>query len=97
VVKRALAQLALIVHLGPRRAAILGAEDAAVFVFNERVDAAAVGARNRHADAADEAGRQARVPCDFRPVLAAIGRFEETAPRAAARHLPRDAVRLPER
>ena len=44
VVEGALAQLALVVHLRPRRAAVVGSEDAAIFVFDERVETVAVGA-----------------------------------------------------
>src|SRR5439155_2197319 len=81
----------------PRGAGIVRAEEAAVLVFDERVDAARIGARDRDADLADETFGQPGAPRDLSPRLAAVGRFEEAAARSAARHLILDAIGLPQR
>ena len=52
VVEGALADAARLVHQLPRRAGIVRAEEAAVVVFDERVDAVRVGAGHRDADLA---------------------------------------------
>ena len=97
VVERALPDRPRGVHELPRRARVVGAEEAAVFVLDERVDATGVGAGDGDADLADEPRRQPRIAGDFAPRLAAVGRLEQPAGRSAARHLILDAIRLPHR
>src|SRR5207302_3056724 len=81
----------------PRRAGVVAEEEAAVFGFDLRVEAARVGARDGEADLAENPFRQPGVARDLGPVVAAVARLEDAAAGAAARHLPRVAVRLPQR
>src|SRR5262249_56821042 len=97
VVDRARRVFAAGVDQLPRRARIVGAEEPAVLVLDERVDAVRVRPRNADGDLADEALRHAGVARDLAPRLAAVDRFEEAAARSAARHLIFDAIRLPQR
>src|SRR5205814_1659694 len=71
VVERALTDISSRIHQLPRRAGIVGAEEAAVFVLDQRVDAVRVGARDGDADLADHALRQAWVARDLAPGVAA--------------------------
>src|SRR5262249_51299301 len=97
VVEGALPDVASGIHQLPRRARIVGAEQAAVLVLDERVDAARIGASDRDAYLAEDPWGGAWVACDPAPRPAAVDRFEEAAARTAARHLILDAIRLPER
>ena len=98
VVERALAHVAVVVRHLPRRAGIVAdVEAAGRFVLDERVDAIAVGARDRDADLAPQARRKAGILGDLRPGVAAVGGLEEAAARAAARHAPRRAAGFPQR
>ena len=97
VVERALADVAAGVDHLPGRAGIVGHQQAAVLVLDQRVDAVGIRGRQRDADLADHPRRHARVARDLFPGLAAVGRLEEAAARTAARHLILDAIRLPHR
>ena len=97
VIEGALAHAAGRVHQLPAGAGIVGHEQAAVLVLDERVDAVAVGARHGHADASHHAGGQAWGARDLGPVFAAVGGLEEAAAGTAARHLVLDPIRLPQR
>ena len=96
IVKRALAQTAVFAGHLPGGAAVIGNEDAAIFVFHNGVDALPIRARDRNADLADDARGQSRIARNFRPVVAAIGGLEEAACRSAARQTPRRAIRIPD-
>src|SRR5207247_6709240 len=95
VVESALTDIAARVHQLPRRARICGGEEAPVLGLDQRVHTVRVGARDGDADLADHALRQARVARDLAPGVAAVGRLEQAAAGAAARHLILDAIRLP--
>ena len=96
VVERALPDVAPRVHQLPVRAAVVGAEQAAVLVFDERVDPVRIRLGDRDADLPVHALRQPLVARDFRPRLAAVGGLEQAASGTAARHRVLDAVRLPQ-
>ena len=93
----ALAQIVLGVLFGPRAAAVIGAENAAVARFHQGVYALGIRPRNGDADAPFDAARQSGSVRNILPGIAAIGRFPESAARAAAIHAPRLAADLPER
>ena len=59
VVERALPEAPGRVHQRPARAGIVGREEPAVLVLDERVDAVRIGAGDGDADPADDARRQA--------------------------------------
>src|SRR5207244_13265689 len=61
VVKRPLAQAAILADQLPVGAAVVGAEHAAVIVLHNGIDAAAAGAGNRTPDLADDALGHARI------------------------------------
>ena len=74
------------------------AEEAAVVVLEEGVDAVGVRGRHRQADLADDAPRRhAGVAGDLGPGGAAVDRFEHAAARPAGRHGVLLAEGLPER
>ena len=73
VVPRALAQIALLVRLGPRPAAVVRTEYAAVFRFDNRPQTIRVRGRYRDPDNSDRPFWQALVARDFRPGIAAVG------------------------
>src|SRR5438874_5814830 len=82
---------------GPRRAGIVGPEQAAVLCVDDRIDARATGRRDGDADAADGVGRQpAR---QLLPVRAAVGRLVHAAARPVGRRVdaPRRTTRVPQR
>src|SRR6185437_4474503 len=97
VIEGALAEPALVVDKGPGGAGVVGAEQAAVLVLDEREDAIRIDGRDRDADLAVDARRQTFGVGDFGPGLAAVGRLVQSAARAAARHSPFVAIGLPER
>ena len=97
VVERALPHVSVFIDERPGRAGIVGAEQPALFVFDERIDSIGIGARHAHADATDHARRQAGVACDFRPGFACIGGLEQAAARPAARHRVLHAEGFPHR
>ena len=43
VVKRSLAEPPVLAHFGPGRAGIIGTEDAAIFIFDNRIDPLRIG------------------------------------------------------
>jgi hypothetical protein len=73
VVERALTEIASLIHQLPRGATIVGAEESAVFVLDDCVNAIQIGSRYCDADFSDDAARQAGVAGDFGPVLATVG------------------------
>src|SRR5207237_5610813 len=97
VVEGALPDVSAGVHQLPCRARVVRAEEAAVLVLDERVDATRIRAGDRDADLADDALRQAGIARDLAPRLAAVGGLEQPAARPAARHLVLDAIGLPQR
>ena len=97
VVEGSLAQAAVVADTSPALAAVVRLEHPALVVLDDGVDARAIGARHRHPDLADDAAWQSRLARQLGPGLAAVARLEEPAAGAAARHLPRDPVRLPHR
>ncbi len=97
VVEGALPDGARFVDQLPRRARIVGHEQAALFVLDQRVDAIRIRLGVGQADASDQAGGQAGVAGDLGPGLAAVGGLIHAAAGTAARHLVFDAVRLPQR
>ena len=96
VIERPLPEPAIVVDAGPGRAGVVRQEHAALGGFDDGVDAAAVGARDRHAHLAPERRRQALVLRQLGPRLAAVGRLEEPAAGTAARQRMRRAEDLPE-
>ncbi len=97
VVEGPLADVPVVVRHRPRLAAIVRGEEAAFFVFDQRVDTIRVGARHRDTNLADHAGGETGAPRDLGPGITAVGRFEQAAAGAAARHLVLDAIGLPQR
>ena len=95
VVPGALAQRVRRVGQLPGLAAVVGPEQPALFRFDQRVDAPAVGRRDRDADLAPDAVGQA-VAGELLPGVAAVARDVEAAARAAALQVPRQPPRLPE-
>ena len=87
----------MIVDAGPRLAAVVGAEQAALLGLDQGVDAAAVRRRDGDADLAPDAFGQARSSPGFEllPGVAAVARDVQAAAGAAAGHLPRLAAGLP--
>ena len=80
VVERTLADGAVVIDQLPRGTGIVAAEQAAVGVLHESVDAVGIGARDCDADAADDALlRQPRRSSDLGPGLTAVGALEEAA------------------
>src|SRR5580704_1889016 len=79
----------------PGIASVIAAIDAAFFRLDDGVNAIAVGARNGHADAAEDAGRKA-VTFKTLPSSAIVDGLIETAARAAADGGPRVALRFVE-
>src|SRR4029078_11546450 len=78
-------------------AGIVGAVETALVVLDERVDAIRVGAGDGDAHLPVDSLRHPAGARDFLPRLAAVGRFEQSAAGAAARHLILDAICLPQR
>jgi hypothetical protein len=68
----------------------------ALFALHQCVNAIGIGLGVRQPDPADHARGQARVTCDLRPRLAAVGGLVHAAAGSAARHLVLDAIRLPQ-
>ena len=93
VVPRALAISPVVRRELPFLAAIVGAEQTALLSFDQRIHAVWVGS-GRHADASDNAFRQA-LACQFRPGVTPVGRAIQTASRTAGFHGPRLAHCLP--
>ncbi len=79
----------------PVLAAVVGAEEAALLRFDQRVDAAGVRRRDRDADLAPDPLGQA-VARELLPGVAAVAGDVEAAARAAAGQVPGTAPRLPE-
>src|SRR4029077_19370313 len=80
---------------GPIPPAFVGAEEPPLLRLDQRVDAAAVRGRHRHADLPPDPLRQA-VAGDLFPGVAAVAGDVEAAPRAAALQVPGVAPGLPE-
>ena len=80
----------------PALAGILAAVDAALFRFDNRVNAVAIRAGNRNANAPKNSARQ---PLTIQPLPggAIVAGFIQPAPRPAAGQAPWRALRLPER
>src|SRR2546428_2370425 len=96
VVPRALAQISLFVGLGPRAAAIVRSEYAAVFSFDDRPQPIGVRGRDRYPNNADRAARQSRITSYLSPRVAAVSRFEDAAACAPALQRPGLAIDFPE-
>ena len=92
-------QVAIGRHHRPAQAVVVGAVEAGLVAFglDQRPYTAGAGGRNRHADLADHAVRQARLAGDLFPRVAAVGAPEQPAARAAARNVPEVAPRFPHR
>ena len=90
-VPRALPQIPVGRDEPPCLAGVVGAEQAAVLVFDEGVDAVRVGGRNRHGADAPGPARQAVAVRDVGPGVAAVGR----APDRRALPARREAVGRP--
>src|SRR5262245_9650468 len=84
VIPGPLPQLASFVDLGPRRAGVIGAKDAAVLCFDDGPDAIGVRGRYGDADDADRALRQSLVARDLLPCVAAVDALPEAGAIAAA-------------
>jgi hypothetical protein len=97
VIERALPDVAILAHARPGRARVVGGKRAAVFGFDLRIDAVRVDAGDDDADLAEYAFRHPRIARKLGPVIAAVGRLEESAAGAAARHHVRHAERFPQR
>ena len=98
VVERPLPDPPLVVDELPAVAPVVRAEEAAVVVLEEGIDAARVRGRHRQADLADDAVRgHAGVAGDLGPGGAAVDRFEHAAARPAGGHRVLLAEGLPER
>src|SRR5581483_228265 len=84
-------------RLRPRRAAVVGAEEAALLRVDDRVHAAGPRGGDRQPDAAASLDRNPRV--DLLPVVAAVGRLEDPAAGTVGGrvHAPRRTPRVPER
>ena len=85
---------AVLAQQPPRLARVVGAEEPALLGLDDREDAIRVRRRHRDADLAHEL----RQPfSETRPGVAAVGGLPDAAARAAAAHLPRQALMIPER
>ena len=78
------------------RAAVVGAEDAALGGFHQGPHALRIGRRNGDADAPEHAVGQAGRARDIGPGVAAVGGFEQAAAGAAAIEVIGIAAHLPE-
>ncbi len=96
VVPGPLPERPVIVYPRPSGARILRAEDTALLGLNDRPHPIRVHRRDRDADLAEGALRQARVAADLGPAVAPVGRLEKTASRTTTLHPPRHAACLPE-
>src|SRR5262249_3592381 len=92
VIESALAVLAVAVDQRPGVTAIIGPEQPALIVLDERPDAV-TAVRHSYADASGCALRQA-MPGEPFPCGPGIGAAREAAAAAAPRHLPRPGARL---
>src|SRR5205823_1333106 len=86
----------VVVDTAPGVARVVGAEDAALFRFDQRVNAVGIAARNRHAAASPNTAGKA---VTFKPLPrgAAVDGFIDPAARAAAVERIRRADNLPNR
>ena len=84
-IKRPLPDAAVGIHQSPRLAGVVGSKQSAIVGFHHRIDAIGVGARDADVDLANDPFRESGMAGDFGPRIAAVGRFKQTARRAAAR------------
>src|SRR6266581_542481 len=84
VIPRTLAEVTLLVDLGPGLAAVIGSEDAALLGLDDGPDAVGINGRHCDPDAANDAFRETGVSRDFVPRVSAIGGLIETAIRTPA-------------
>src|SRR6266566_2130183 len=96
VVPRTLAQPAIAVRARPRCSSVHGPVDASGVGFDNGPHMTRVYRRHGESDVTYHTLGQARVSCDFRPMLSAVGGLEDPAPRAAGNELPWRPPRLPE-
>src|SRR5882724_5977318 len=87
VVPSTLPEAVIRIDAGPMVAAVIGAENAALLRFNRRVDAVAVGSRDRNTNTSEGALREA-MPFDLLPVKTTVRGAIEARPRTATRKAP---------
>ena len=77
-------------------AGVIGAKEAAVLRFDNRVDTIGISSGNRDADPTENSVRKT-IPLQAFPCYAVVFRSVQSAPRTAAGEKPRLTPRLPKR
>src|SRR5437870_5457701 len=96
VIPRALAQISLLVGLGPGAAAVIRSEHAAVVSLDNGPQPIGVRGRDGYPDNSDRPARQSWATSYLSPRVAAVSRFEDAAARAPTLQRPGLSIDFPE-
>ncbi len=97
IVEPALTQFHFIVGAPPTRSRIIRSKNPAVARLNGRINNARIAGCYGHTDLSEHSSCESAVVRNLRPVCAGVVRLVEAAARTAARELPWNALRLPQR